>query len=1448
MVHSSSVLRVRLEPGIPKLLVKINPTDAESFHAKNLGEVILRKGVTSRSQVAVLHMSRGTAAGEVLMSVKLADLLDLEDGQGVEVAAAAVPTAPTSLNSAASRGRVPTVAAVNAPRQECTWERTHNHGLSPEFGHLNGFGGSGRGVDPGGSFEKRHSPEKGTATLFDNRASQDNGRKNTLRSVHSARGVRERNSLPTRANVNPIGVEKPKDDGYIRTGLDRRPGFMTHPEAAQDADRAQVPGRIQASSSRGRPGAVRQGESCRGAAQRPSSGFGFLECFGRGADCTDHRGAAEEHQAFYSSSVFDTYPTQEAGRSTGSSMRSVHTALGMQRNNLPSRAPAASLAGKDKRAHKSDPSGFPHYTSTKDVDTAEAAAANVAAGHAVPAPAAPRQECRGQRPSGFGFLDCLGRHGIDHPGPEKSNPGPAPCFDKRRSHEFRTEEEEEELCRNSSMPNVHSVLGPPSGDSLPSRPEPDQDAPKERSCRRNGWDPHFSFPSYSEDHFDIKGCKAAGAHAGESGASSRAASTPSSPPESSPSEGESGGSSAGSHLSSGPNSSVSSKDMPDVTKTAPKVRSDCGTVASDSKAFDVHEASTKQRRASISLPLVLLPSHDASKSSVGSTPGSSGSSLKRRDSTSSLLRRRRTSTLGLLQQELAEPLKGSISRSKVPDHWLPPSDAEAGSLERSELGAEATAEVRRWLLGHTSGQQCSQVILDRALTVLSNFKLASGCELEVLGGPLGALVGGYSDADWLFSEVFKKHPSDAIRESFALLGFRNRFDGDWSSTSVEEISLVYRRMCLRGHPSRGGSPKDYLKLQVAMELIKAFCGDAGPLQVDRRIQAHASLPEGPDAGTAEASHFVLSDLSLARELQLSAAEASKEASQLSAEHLEEMNRALDEYILRQMCFKSEIVDEIARLHEDSAYAILGVSSSATDAEIKKAYRLIAMQCHPDKGGDKEDFQELTNAYEKIMEQRRSADDRGFKEHGHEHSEGEEPTPVHGKSQAKPRKKESSTCTSEDEEDGQADKADGDTAREAKRAAQEDTTLLEKASKAAEEASRYAKTAAEFAHQAAEAAEAVRRDQEQGGRETLIKSVAHSAIVYTLTVVKAVRAVGYATLDVAAQCRAAAKRNPDAVSCAEHAVSAMSLGLEALNSALSCAEVTEITAAELQAPQGDGRSAERFAGAAVRASLAAAGASNVAMSSAIAAVEGSRQCAKALEKSDKAGEADLDPGADEATEAGEACDETESSGSEPDAPPTPKQAVKAANAALQRLVAQRNNNHKVLQRLNAEILGHQRNVREFLCQNRQLIPQVPAESKLKIFRLLRDYAVEAWADLSGDHQDVAGGPQLLQKMAELPLLVPFLQPQSLAIPVSVKARVLKMAALYDLPLAMRLLDEELLSRARHSLSASPSSSARLDELTEKIRSELISNAEEEAAPIVAGHPGVHGLAFGVPASA
>ena len=44
------------------------------------------------------------------------------------------------------------------------------------------------------------------------------------------------------------------------------------------------------------------------------------------------------------------------------------------------------------------------------------------------------------------------------------------------------------------------------------------------------------------------------------------------------------------------------------------------------------------------------------------------------------------------------------------------------------------------------------------------------------------------------------------------------------------------------------------------------------------------------------------------------------------------------------------------------YEILGVSKDASEAEIKKAYRKLAMKHHPDKGGDQEKFKEISEAY------------------------------------------------------------------------------------------------------------------------------------------------------------------------------------------------------------------------------------------------------------------------------------------------------------------------------------------------------------------------------------------------------------------------------------------------------------------------------------------------------
>ena len=54
------------------------------------------------------------------------------------------------------------------------------------------------------------------------------------------------------------------------------------------------------------------------------------------------------------------------------------------------------------------------------------------------------------------------------------------------------------------------------------------------------------------------------------------------------------------------------------------------------------------------------------------------------------------------------------------------------------------------------------------------------------------------------------------------------------------------------------------------------------------------------------------------------------------------------------------------------YEILGIEENSSQEEIKKAFRKLAIQHHPDKGGDENKFKEVTEAYEVLGDEQRRA--------------------------------------------------------------------------------------------------------------------------------------------------------------------------------------------------------------------------------------------------------------------------------------------------------------------------------------------------------------------------------------------------------------------------------------------------------------------------------------------
>lgn len=278
-------------------------------------------------------------------------------------------------------------------------------------------------------------------------------------------------------------------------------------------------------------------------------------------------------------------------------------------------------------------------------------------------------------------------------------------------------------------------------------------------------------------------------------------------------------------------------------------------------------------------------------------------------------------------------------------------------LESTDLGPDAEKHFTGWLQGKVPARAISVWVAHKVeKSPRLRIEIEQRNNRDILDLLSGSAFAHAKKSEFIFEAVFGHDIADVIEAAYKYVGIcvPNRA----AELDVGKTNTLFRRLSLRSRwataavsedpRSSADGEIDLVKLHIYMEVIRWHHSG---LSVVRRSSVH------------------MSDPFLQREISWDASQIEKDSVGKSQAELVAINLFVEEYLLSIMKLKASLSELVSRQRENSVYETLGVSESSTDAEIKKAYRSLAMQLHPDKGGDKELFQQLTEAYEKILAMR-----------------------------------------------------------------------------------------------------------------------------------------------------------------------------------------------------------------------------------------------------------------------------------------------------------------------------------------------------------------------------------------------------------------------------------------------------------------------------------------------
>ncbi len=245
----------------------------------------------------------------------------------------------------------------------------------------------------------------------------------------------------------------------------------------------------------------------------------------------------------------------------------------------------------------------------------------------------------------------------------------------------------------------------------------------------------------------------------------------------------------------------------------------------------------------------------------------------------------------------------------------------------------------------------------------NQFSTNGGCSSGLIGAGIGFIIGGGPIGAIIGYALGSLFGNSYTKEDVRFMGANPR-QQDFSASL-----LVLSAAVMKADGVVKKSELDYVK--------RFFLSNFGQEQAEKYILTLREILK-QDIQIAEVSQQIGRYMDYSSKLQLlhylfGIASADGQVHDLEINVIETISRYMGIYTSDYESVKAMFVKKV-----DDAYTILGIDPSASDDEVKKAYREMAKKNHPDKvaylGDDvrkaaEKKFQEINDAYDRIKKQR-----------------------------------------------------------------------------------------------------------------------------------------------------------------------------------------------------------------------------------------------------------------------------------------------------------------------------------------------------------------------------------------------------------------------------------------------------------------------------------------------